>query len=90
MVIVDNAGIMKLIQHAWPKRGVKVYLKTRRTKMTFQQLARVITLEEGKKESISNAQVMEVLKLLSIKCVEEPEVVICLLQNGIKAKKKKK
>lgn len=52
--------------------------------MTFQQLAKKITLAEGKAISISIAQVSEVLKLVANEIQNDVMVLLPLLQAGEK------
>lgn len=50
----------------------------------LNHLAKVLTLAEGGKKSISVAQVKEILKDLSVLMVECPEVMAMLINLGMK------
>lgn len=58
--------------------------------MTFQQLAKKITLQEGKAISVSIAQVSEILKILANEIQEDVMVLLPLLQAGHPKKKERK
>lgn len=48
--------------------------------MTKKELIRVITLKEGKKKSISIAQVSEVVKIISDMVKQDPKLICTLLR----------
>ena len=54
----------------------------------LNDLAKQVTLKEGKKKSISIAQVKEVIGLISEAIHEKPEIIAELIKLGAKRKKK--
>ncbi len=54
--------------------------------MNMNDLALLLTEEEGGAVDLSIAQVKEVLKLISIACAKDPEVISILIKNGVKHK----
>ena len=56
--------------------------------MNMNDLAAFVAKVEGGKKQISIAQVKEVLKIVSIMCAKDSEVIAILIQSGRKCKKK--
>jgi hypothetical protein len=50
--------------------------------MTMNELAKLVTKDEGLKKPLSIAQVKEVLKIISLRIATDEEVEKCLVKNG--------
>lgn len=55
--------------------------------MTMKKLASHIAALEGKKHEASIGDVREIIKLISIACASDPQVVSALIKNGAKLMK---
>lgn len=51
---------------------------------TMKKLSHLVIMREGKKESLSKAQVDEVLALVSEIVAESPSAIACLILNGLR------
>ena len=56
--------------------------------LSFMELSREVAAREGLKKPISIAQIKEVLSILSVLMANDPEVIACLLNNGLKKERK--
>jgi hypothetical protein len=56
--------------------------------MTFANLASKVAFSEGRKSQTSIGDIREILSILSDLLYSDPEVLLCLLENGKRKRRK--